>query len=96
MSPLRAGHTKLVDIRSRWDGTGVLAAATEDMSLADALRRCMHIGDEPGKSHEPGRDYPLVPPIFPALIFISRLQHGLGIRRYKVEGFMIRVLSFEF
>lgn len=40
------GDTKLVDIRSRWDGTGVWAAATEDMSLADALRRCMHIGDE--------------------------------------------------
>lgn len=35
-----------MDIRSRWDGTGVWAAATEDMSLADALRRCMHIGDE--------------------------------------------------
>ena len=35
-----------MDIRSRWDGTGVWAAATEDMSLADALRRCMHIGDD--------------------------------------------------
>ena len=91
MSPLRAGHTKLVDIRSRWDGTGVLAAATKDMSLADALRRCMHIGDEPGKSHELGRDYPLFLPIFPTLIFIARLQHSLGIRTEKIRE---RVLSF--
>lgn len=34
-----------MDIRSRWDGTGVWAAATEEMSLSDALRRCLHIGD---------------------------------------------------
>lgn len=44
--------TKLVDIRSRWDGTGVWSTATEDMSLADALRRCMHIGEE--HRNEPG------------------------------------------
>ena len=36
--------TPLVEVRSRWDGTGVWSTATEDMSLADALRRCMHIG----------------------------------------------------
>ena len=38
--------TPLVEVRSRWDGTGVWSTATEDMSLADALRRCMHIGEE--------------------------------------------------
>jgi len=38
------GSTKLLDVRSRWDGTGMWSAATEDMSLADALRRCLHIG----------------------------------------------------
>ena len=36
--------TPLVEVRSRWDGTGVWSTATEDMSLADAIRRCMHIG----------------------------------------------------
>ena len=40
------GKTNLLDVRSKWDGTGVWAAATEDMSLSDALRRCLHIGRE--------------------------------------------------
>ena len=31
-------------LRSRRDGTGVWAAATEDMNLADAMRRCLRIG----------------------------------------------------
>ena len=44
--------TPLVEVRSRWDGTGVWSTATEDMSLADALRRCMHIGEE--HRDEPG------------------------------------------
>ena len=44
--------TLLVEVRSRWDGTGVWSTATEDMSLADALRRCMHIGEE--HRDEPG------------------------------------------
>ena len=37
-------ETKLSDVRSRWDGTGVWAAATEDMNLADAMHRCLRIG----------------------------------------------------
>ena len=44
--------TPLVEVRSRWDGTAVWSTATEDMSLADALRRCMHIGEE--HRDEPG------------------------------------------
>ena len=44
--------TPLIEVRSRWDGTGVWSTATEDMSLADALRRCMHIGEE--HRDEPG------------------------------------------
>ena len=44
--------TPLGEVRSRWDGTGVWSTATEDMSLADALRRCMHIGEE--HRDEPG------------------------------------------
>ena len=44
--------TPLVEVHSRWDGTGVWSTATEDMSLADALRRCMHIGEE--HRDEPG------------------------------------------
>ena len=44
--------TLLVEVRSRWDGTGVWSTATEDMSLANALRRCMHIGEE--HRDEPG------------------------------------------
>ena len=48
------GDTKLLDVRSRWDGTGVWAAATEDMSLADALRRCLHIGLDRDHMQEPG------------------------------------------
>ena len=36
--------TRLGDVRSRWDGTGVWAAATEDMNLADAMRQCLRIG----------------------------------------------------
>jgi len=48
------GETKLLDVRSRWDGTGVWAVATEDMSLADALRRCLHIGLDRDHTQEPG------------------------------------------
>jgi CBS domain-containing protein len=40
----RYAETRLGDVRSRWDGTGVWAAATEDMNLADAMRRCLRIG----------------------------------------------------
>jgi len=52
--------TPLVEVRSRWDGTGVWSTATEDMSLADALRRCMHIGRFPQHfSHpQPAPDRP--------------------------------------
>lgn len=33
-------------MRSRWDGTGVWQAATEQMTLADALKQCMRIGEQ--------------------------------------------------
>ena len=39
-------ETRLGDVRSRWDGTGVWAAATEDMNLADAMHRCLRIGTD--------------------------------------------------
>lgn len=39
-------QTPLRDVRSRWDGTGVWAAATADMNLNDALHKCLRIGND--------------------------------------------------
>ncbi len=37
-------QTPLRDVRSRWDGTGVWAAATPEMTLLEALHKCLRIG----------------------------------------------------
>jgi CBS domain-containing protein len=45
-------------VRSRWDGTGVWAAATEDMNLADAMHRCLRIGADAMEGARSGEALP--------------------------------------
>ena len=54
----RYAETRLGDVRSRWDGTGVWAAATEDMNLADAMHRCLRIGADAMEGARSGEALP--------------------------------------
>ena len=54
----RYAETRLGDVRSRWDGTGVWAAATEDMNLADAMHRCLLIGADAMEGARSGEALP--------------------------------------